>query len=222
MFYRHRFFLIPYFVFLLFGAVIVLNAEKGEFHLFLNQYHFPFANVFFKYITLLGEGIFIIPLIIAVAFNKFRYAAFIAGAFTFSGMLTQFLKKIIFSEMSRPKLYFDRLDAKLYLIEGVTMNMHFSFPSGHATGAFSTFFALALISKNNLLKFLFFIIAFLVAWSRVYLSQHFFVDIYTGSIIAVVLTFVIFHFFKVDKGASNHWSDRSIVKLIRKGKNEHQ
>jgi membrane-associated phospholipid phosphatase len=39
---------------------------------------------------------------------------------------------------------------------------------------------------------LFFLCAFLASYSRVYLAQHFFGDIYFGSLIGVVTTIVLF------------------------------
>jgi membrane-associated phospholipid phosphatase len=56
-------------------------------------------------------------------------------------------------------------------------------PSGHATAAFAVFFSLLFMSKNQLLKFLFFMLAILATFSRTYLSQHWLIDIYIGSII---------------------------------------
>ena len=44
-----------------------------------------------------------------------------------------------------------------------------------------------------MMKFVFFLIALLVGYSRVYLSQHFFEDVYVGSIIGVSVTLVVYY-----------------------------
>ena len=68
-----------------------------------------------------------------------------------------------------------------------------SFPSGHATSAFAVFTCLVLLSNNQFLKFVFFVLALTSAFSRTYLSQHWLVDITFGSIIGTV-TATLFYF----------------------------
>ena len=87
----------------------------------------------------------------------------------------------------------------------------FSFPSGHATTAFTLFTCLALIVPNKLLKILFFAIAALAAYSRIYISQHWLVDIFAGSIIGVTIaTGFYFIFIK-----SSSFSDKLNRPLIQ-------
>jgi membrane-associated phospholipid phosphatase len=46
--------------------------------------------------------------------------------------------------------------------------------------------------KNNFLKTGFLLLALLIGYSRIYLSQHFLEDVYGGSIVGTVTTFFIF------------------------------
>ena len=80
--------------------------------------------------------------------------------------------------------------ADLHFIDGVNLHSNFSFPSGHSTAAFSTFFFLALIARKPILQVMLFSVGLLVAFSRVYISQHFFEDIYVGGIIGASFTFL--------------------------------
>lgn len=48
--------------------------------------------------------------------------------------------------------------------------------------------------KNRWLKVLFLIIAMLVGYSRMYLSQHFMIDITFGSLIGVISAIIIYSF----------------------------
>ena len=71
-----------------------------------------------------------------------------------------------------------------------------SFPSGHSEGAFS-FFCLAsllLPEKYSRFGFLFFMLALGVGYSRIYLTAHFFEDVYAGSIIGGIVTTIIYSF----------------------------
>lgn len=122
---------------------------------------------------------------------KYRYALIVGFSNFAASMLTQALKKMVFNDSLRPKKFFEGMH-DIYLVPGVENHLHHSFPSGHATSAFALYFSLALIVKSNKLKLLLFLIALFAAYSRVYLSQHFFEDIYVGSIIGVGVTFLTF------------------------------
>ena len=95
-------------------------------------------------------------------------------------------KQLLFKGMPRPTKYFENEEV-LHLVEGVKMHEWNSFPSGHTITAFAIFMILVLVVKNNYLKFLFVMIAILAGYSRVYLSQHFLGDIFTGAIIGSLI-----------------------------------
>jgi membrane-associated phospholipid phosphatase len=205
----NRFFLLPFLLFLTVFLAFELNYSKVEMHIWANQINSPFFDTFFMYATHLGDGTMIAVLTIILLFIKYRYAvAFLAGSLLTSGIVHLF-KKLLLEEMYRPSKYFELYETyQLYVIEGVTLRSLQSFPSGHTSTAFNVFLMLALISKNQLLKFLFFIMAIIVAYSRVYLSQHFFIDIAAGSVIAVVS--MLFIFYQAEK-LDRKWLDSSVT-----------
>ena len=125
-------------------------------------------------------------------FIKLRYALLIGVSYLFSSLIAQILKHCLFANNPRPKKYFEGLH-DLYFVPGIENYSSYSFPSGHATSAFALFFTLTLITGNNYLKFSFFMLALTVAFSRVYLSQHFFCDIYAGSLLGTVIAIAIFY-----------------------------
>ena len=49
-----------------------------------------------------------------------------------------------------------------------------------------------IFTKKKPLGILFFLLAVIVGLSRIYLSQHFFMDIYFGSIVGVVITSILY------------------------------
>lgn len=75
-------------------------------------------------------------------------------------------------------------------------NIHFatrnSFPSGHTTAAMAMCSTFALLSTKPWHKTFFLILGLAVGYSRIYLSQHFFVDVYVGSMIGVGTAFVCY------------------------------
>ncbi|WP_139959520.1 phosphatase PAP2 family protein [Flavicella sediminum] len=167
---------------LLFLVLFFLFTDQNL-HLFVNSYHSPFFDVFFKYVTFFGDGalfgVFIITFFIVKKKHCLKFV--ISGLLTL--LITFVLKKLIFLGTPRPVEYFG--EEKLHLIEGVKMCHWNTFPSGHAMAAFAMFFILFIISKSPYLKWGALSIAFLAALSRVYLSQHFLLDILVGGMLGV-------------------------------------
>lgn len=197
-------------VFLIIGAVFLLGFDKGDMVLFLNENRKPFLNTFFKYLTHLGDGLIIIPLFIISLFLKYRYALLTLIASIFVLLFSQGLKRTIFSEYLRPTAFFGA-DVNWNFIEGVKVHSHFSFPSGHTITAFMVFYALAIMLNNRFASWVLFAIALLTGVSRIYLLQHFFVDVYFGSILgllAVILANSINE--RIFKGSK--FLDRSLLK----------
>lgn len=193
-------FLLPYLIFITGGAILIAVNSKAETHLEFNSLHSQFFDVFFSYFTRLGDGFTLTLVVIILLTVRFRIALFVAAANIIAAIITQTLKRTIFSDVVRPKKFFEGLN-EIYFVPGIDNHLYYSFPSGHSTCAFSLYFALALLSKNKILKFAFFLIALLAGYSRIYLSQHFFEDVYTGSLIGVTVTGITFFYInKIKKG----------------------
>lgn len=189
------YFYVPYAGALLLGGCFLLISERGDALLYINRNHTPFFDLLFYYGTELGNGLFYLLVIILLAFYKYKYALLSAICFSITGALTQFLKKVIFSEYLRPKAFFQGIE-DLYFVEGVKIFTKYSFPSGHTATAFSLFCLLALIVPKNKYGLLFIGMALIGGVSRIYLVQHFFVDVYFGSLLGVSVTTIIYYYFK--------------------------
>ena len=87
----------------------------------------------------------------------------------------------------------------LQKVDGVVLHTGFSsFPSGHTLSAFAVFSLLSFFASNSKRQiFLFLSLAILVAASRVYLIQHFIEDVWMGSLIGVMLAYLIFQVFSL-------------------------
>jgi len=205
-------FFFPYSLVLVALIPVLLINSKPELHLLINGYHNDFFDVFFKCITWIGDGIFIFVPVTILLFFSVRHVVFVVSAYLSTGLITQLLKRIFFNDVIRPsRLFAD--EAQLHLVEGVRMLAGRSFPSGHATSAFAICLSLALIVRNNTMKFIFFIIACLVAFSRVYLSQHFLIDVYVGSVIGITGALV---FYAVYYRNSRQWHSWNILNIFHK------
>ena len=204
---ENRFFIIPYIFVLSIATFFLILFSKSEIHIYLNQYHHTFTDLFFKYATHIGDGLVVALFIIILLFVRYRYSIILFGSVILTTFVVQLFKRVILPLEMRPKVILaDVYD--LYLVPGVEVLIKRSFPSGHSASAFGIFFMAALISKNNNLKFLFLLIAVLVAYSRVYLSHHFLVDIYAGSLISTVFTFLMFYF-------GMKWKNKGLDKSLK-------
>ena len=169
----------------------IFFTDKLHLHLFFNDFANSPFDVFFKYVTFIGDGAFVLLFIFIVLFFNVQKALIILLSYGASTGFTQGIKYYFFGNSNRPSIIFETLHVPIKVVDGVELYLHHSFPSGHTTAAFSLFFCLSIFSKNNAVQVACFISALLVSFSRVYLSQHFFEDITVGSIIGVLFSFFV-------------------------------
>jgi membrane-associated phospholipid phosphatase len=215
IFRDNRPFLVPYLLFLLAGGALIMLSEKGKLHLFFNQYHHPFTDKLFILATELGNGITALIVTFLLLFVRYRYAIIVGAANIISGLIAQLLKQMMFSDAPRPSKFFEGVK-ELYLVPGIDMHSYYSFPSGHTTTAFTLYLCLALIVRNNWIKALLFVLSLSVAFSRVYLSQHFFNDIYAGSLIGVIVSLLVYYLVENSRRLKGQkWLDSALIKRGR-------
>lgn len=162
----------------------------------------PYVNSLFKYFTHVGDGVFAVVLGVVVMLFSIKKGMYVLLSYACAGICASTIK--YFANYVRPFHFFGyyKKHLKLNLVDGVEMLGERSFPSGHSITAFAVFTALALCTENKIAKIIFFIIAINAAFSRVYLSQHWLVDIFAGSLIgttfAILLYFVFYKTTKFD------------------------
>jgi membrane-associated phospholipid phosphatase len=204
---QNKWFLLPFVLFVFIGIWFLFVYPKNEGFLLLNSIHNPTFDTVFKYITHLGDGIFVLFVAILLLFVQLRWGLVFLAAFVFTGGLTQLLKIVFFDDIVRPSMVFTK--DVLHSIDGVYLNQMYSFPSGHTTVAFSMFFCLAILNEKKTLGLIYFVIAFLTSYSRIYLSQHFPVDLLVGSLIGTMGTLTVFVFLEPTIGK---WANRPLFK----------
>jgi membrane-associated phospholipid phosphatase len=213
---QNLYFFVPWFLILTVTLLPLVLESRISVHMCINRHHSEISDGFFKYITHLGGGLFTVVICVLFLTVSFRKSLFIFLTYISGGLIVQIMKRILFPHALRPVKYFAGI-CELHLVEGVKIRSYFSFPSGHAATAFGLFLCLAVLVKNNTVKLICFIMAALVAFSRVYLSQHFLIDIYFGSIIGIVsaVFFCLLLF-----SSKRKWLDRSLFDYLRRGYHE--
>ncbi|PSR04370.1 MAG: hypothetical protein BRD50_03790 [Bacteroidetes bacterium SW_11_45_7] len=182
-----------FFAFLCIGAYLIFTVPKGDVLITFNDQYNWIWNQFFFYITILGSGIPTLLVCIGLLFYRFGHALLLFVSTGLSALTTQLCKCFLFEEVKRPKHYFDNeVFAQLDKVAGLYINAYHSFPSGHTTIVFATCCALILLVSDKRWGYAFFIVALLTGLSRVYLLQHFFIDIYGGAIVGTFVTLMVF------------------------------
>lgn len=179
--YKLRYFLAITTIFILIALIPVLCINKLDCHLLLNHQCNAVADVFFKYYTNVGDGAFALVLLpFLLFFGKMKHLLLAIFSCLLGGMLAQLLKRTVFYGAPRPIAFFD--ENMLHVVDGVHLNHVNTFPSGHTASAFAFFIFLAFVGKKSTTwQCLCAILAILAAYSRVYLSHHFLIDVIGGS-----------------------------------------
>ena len=145
------------------------------------------ADSFFSFFTNLAEGWIWIPyLLIVYGFFKKDFL-FILLNFLNSTLLTQIPKNYIWPHVNRP-IASGLPVSKIHTVAGVEVHHYNSFPSGHTATAFILFFLTLYFFPNKKTFWIGAAYAILCGYSRIYLGQHFPLDI-AGGIIVAILSF---------------------------------
>ncbi len=192
---QNTWFFILYLIVLAYGLYLVTSFDKVSLHYQMNQVvGHSLVDSFFVWITYLGDGNVAAFLIALILLFNFRNGFSILVCFALAGLATYIIKQYGFDEVNRPSFvfYFFVPDKQLKLIEGVNLHIHNSFPSGHATQAFAIFSLLSFFTTQQWQKMGLLLIALLTAYSRVYLSQHWLIDIIAGSAVGLGMALLIY------------------------------
>jgi membrane-associated phospholipid phosphatase len=186
---------------------LVFLAKERVFEC-LNQLHHPQLDYVFRFITYLGDASYAVVLLLFLLYKKpFKWAFVFTLGFAFHAFFVHVFKQWLAHGELRPYGYYLSLAQidQFHWVEGISMKVMNSFPSGHTATVFffASFFACYL--RNKWANIVLLALAFAAAISRVYLGQHWFIDIYAGSLFGIassVLAFWIVWVFP------KNWHDR--------------
>ncbi|HEY4967813.1 MAG TPA: phosphatase PAP2 family protein [Puia sp.] len=175
------------FAFFLSLYCILLNKSDG--FLLVNRYHTQPLDTFFILFTNLGNGLFAMGLItIMLVMKKIGWSIQTGVSFLVSGLIAQLFKHLIHSP--RPMLFFR--PQEIHWIYGITRTGWTSFPSGHTATIFAITTLLSFYFPGSRTGILFFAIAALTGFSRIYLSEHFPIDILGGLLTGVLTSVAVY------------------------------
>lgn len=163
----------------------------------INKHNNLSLDIVFKYTTHIGDGLFYgLILILFLFFVNYRAAIIGLIIYAISSGVAQYLKHFVFADRARPLKYFgDKV--KLHFVDGVTVHIMNSFPSGHTTSVFAMVFVIAYYAKAKVWQQLMLcLIACFVAFSRMYLCQHFLRDVIAGACIGTLIAMLFIIFFE--------------------------
>ena len=171
----------------LIGISIIFGREP--IFLELNGDGGKFADVFFTFWTLFGEAIsWVIVAVLFYFYQKDKFLLYFASLI-FSTILTQFIKHIFFEDVKRPTAAISDI-SQIHIVTGVELHTVNSFPSGHTATAFTIFLLGCLFINKKWFIPVGLIAALLVGYSRIYLAQHFPIDVGGGMLVAVITVFL--------------------------------
>ena len=197
------------------GAIIWAFTTKGDMVLFLHDARTPFWNKFFAIGTHLGDGYFILVIVLSLLFVRFRLFLQVGLTCLLAGAIVYMLKHGLFPDEFRPGPYFESLGRPIDPVDGVDVLQRNSFPSGHSAGAVALFTALALNLGSRWIQILCLVAVFTGMISRVYLGQHFLGDVVTGGTISLILAVVLFVWFKSSSWFKASGWDQSLLTVWR-------
>lgn len=195
---QNRYFYVPFLLWLIIGGALLSLFTKDDLFLTVNGANHPVMDVLVTGITYLGDGItFGVMLLVLLIMRRWKLFFMGAGALLMVTLIVQGIKHAV--NEPRPIVYFGEESDVCHIVQWVRVHGGLSFPSGHTSTAFSMFCFLALVWRNKKMGMLMFVLGIITAHSRLYLSQHFFADVYVGSIIGTVVSSFIFWVFEYRK-----------------------
>lgn len=158
----------------------------------LESLRLPWLDEVMLTVTALGEELFFMAGAMILFWCVDKYLGYYLLSVGFIGIQLNQLGKVLF-RVDRPWVRDPSFTAVKDAIPEAT---GYSFPSGHTQNAVGTFGAVARWGGRRWLRILLWVIALLVAFSRMYLGVHTPADVLVSLAVATVLVFALYPLFK--------------------------
>lgn len=207
-------FTVPFFILTGLCSVLLLFYSKVEIELWINAFNSPVADSFFKHFTHLGDGVTAALISLVIILFNVKKGTILLLSYLVSGAIIQILKIHVFNDVLRPVGVIE-LTPAIHLVEGVKLWGIQSFPSGHTGTAFAMFYCFAAFTADRRFQALAFFIAALLAYSRLYLFQHFLPDVIAGAVLGTFTA--IFFLVLFEKAQWMNRLNKSVYSLFSPG-----
>jgi len=180
-------------------AIAVLSASfilgKQEFFLLLNTDLGNFSDHFFAVFTYGGDAITwpVMILIVMFILKRKDVLPLMISSFVVITVVTQICKYVIVPHEQRPIKDITNTSL-IHMVPGVEMHTLSSFPSGHTATAFCFYFLFCLLINKRFWIVTGLVYALLVGYSRIYLAEHFPLDVGAGIIVGIVSVYAAIKF----------------------------
>lgn len=163
----------------------LINFDKSLFYLLNHLPHTALTDIFFGAITLAGYLGFIWFVIgFSIYYKEKKRDRKIFFSLALVELLSIFVELFVKNMVGRLRPQFVMPD----VLVPFDFYHNFSFPSGHAVISFAAAYVLS--RKKPKLKWLFYSLAVIISFSRIYLGKHFPSDVVAGAIIGLGIGWV--------------------------------
>lgn len=159
----------------------------------INSFHSSEADFSFKIITSGAEITIPILFLGYLIWKKSDLLKSYVISYIFSTLIVQCLKLVVFKDALRPLAYFKGQAYSWHMVQNLMISEYNSMPSGHTSAAWFMCFWISLLAQKPILTILITFYAMLVAYSRVYLFQHFPVDTAVGAVIGTGVSLLVYY-----------------------------
>ena len=159
---------------------LIIELERSILLFFQSIRSAPMDKIMIFITTLGDSGLLWILVSIGLIFNKkFRRVGIIS---LLSLLLCFVLNNIVIKNIiQRPRPFYSIQDLRIL----ISIPSEFSFPSGHSSSSFAAATGMFLASKKKVF-YLFYILAFFIAISRVYVGVHYLSDVLVGAFVGIL------------------------------------
>jgi membrane-associated phospholipid phosphatase len=165
--------------------------SKGDSLLFINSHNSSILDKIMYHTTRLPELAYIVFIVVLGLFIEKRNLLSIVISLSLCGLLILLFKDVLFPHMTRPFEWLNSKHIPFHRVEGIRLHSNGSFPSGHSMSAFCSLALIGFASKKSWVQILLFLLAVLSGYSRIYVAQHYLMDVYTGALLGFLLAVLI-------------------------------
>ena len=172
-----------------------LNFSRFDQMRWVNSNHSILFDYLFQGFTFLAEIYLTVFLLIYFFKTKKEFVRPFLFSYALATFITQSMKHWVFEDALRPYAFFKGVNHTWHYVEGVFLNEYNSFPSGHTSVGWFLFFWVAMYKDSKILALFSVFLASGVAYSRVYLFQHFPIDTAFGGLVGFSCASIFYYIF---------------------------